>query len=456
MTKIFLGAHRNPYLSTQHRFMAEAYSLYQVNEFLKRTIALNFPNEIWVKAEIAQIRESRGHWYLELVEKAEGQDEIIAQSSAAIWRGTYATLARKIGSELKGILADGMEVMVKCKMTYHERYGLKMNITDVQPEYTIGRLAKERAATIAKLKQLKLMDVNKLLEAQIVLQKVAVISAITAAGYQDFHQQLAENSMGYDFVIDLYPAAMQGINAEPEVLKQLKNIAEKKYYDAVVIIRGGGAKLDLVAFDSLMLATAVAKFPLPVLVGIGHDIDESVIDMVAYKSLKTPTAVAEYIIAYNQVFEEGLLANFEEIRENVLDRLQIEKDRLTKNEEYVKLRIPAKLVEKRLALTRIKSFLQVQIPQQLNLEKQRLTYLTKGLQPMVKSKLDQLTSNIITLEKQVALLSPDATLARGYSISLLNGKTISAKNKPKKGDNLTTLTKIGQVESTINNYEPKK
>ena len=337
--------------------MADAYSLYQVNEFLKRTIALNFPNEIWIKAEISQIRESRGHWYIELVEKAEGQDEIIAQSSAVIWRGAYATLLRKIGTELKGILADGMEVMVKCKMTYHERYGLKMTISDVQPEYTIGKLAKERAATIAKLKKLQLMDVNKLLEAPIVMQKVAVISAITAAGYQDFHRQLEENSMGYEFVIDLYPAAMQGLNSEPEVLKQLEAIKEKEYYDVVVIIRGGGAKLDLVAFDSLAMATAVAKYPKPVLVGIGHDIDESVVDMVAYKSLKTPTAVAEYIIAHNQVFEDEILHNFERIRENVLDKLESEKERLGRSEEYVKLRIPAKLVEKRLALTRIKSFL---------------------------------------------------------------------------------------------------
>jgi len=407
--------------------MAEAYSLYQVNEFLKRTIALNFPNEIW-----------------------------IAQSSAVIWRGTYATLIRKIGTELKGILADGMEVMVKCKMTYHERYGLKMTIGDVQPEYTIGKLAKERAATIAKLKQLKLMDVNRLLQAPTVMQKVAVISAITAAGYQDFHRQLAENSMGYEFIIDLYPAAMQGLNSEPEVLQQLEAINEKDYYDVVVIIRGGGAKLDLVAFDSLAMAIAVAKYPKPVLVGIGHDIDESVVDMVAYKSLKTPTAVAEYIIAHNQVFEEEILSNFEMIRENIMDRLQSEKERLSRSEEYVKLRIPAKLVDKRLALARIKSFLQVQIPQQINLEKQRLTYLTKGLQPMVKSKLDQFTSTIIALEKQVQLLSPDSTLARGYSISLLNGKSISEKNKPSKGDTLVTLTKVGQVNSIIDNYEPEK
>ncbi len=436
--------------------MADAYSLYQVNEFLKRTIALNFPNEIWIKAEISQIRESRGHWYIELVEKAEGQDEIIAQSSAVIWRGTYATLMRKIGMDLKAILADGMEVMVKCKMTYHERYGLKMTIGDVQPEYTIGKLAKERAATIAKLKQLQLMDVNKLLEAPIVIQKVAVISAITAAGYQDFHRQLEENSMGYEFIIDLYPAAMQGLNSEPEVLMQLEAIREKDYYDAVVIIRGGGAKLDLVAFDSLAMAMAVAKYPKPVLVGIGHDIDESVVDLVAYKSLKTPTAVAEYIIAHNQVFEDEILHHFDKIRENVMDRLQTEKDRLSRSEEYVKLRIPTKLVDKRLALTKIKSFLQVHVPQQLNLEKQRILYLTKGLQPMVKAKLDQLTLNIEGLEKQVQLLSPDATLARGYSISLLNGKSISEKNRPNKGDAMITLTKVGQVESTINNYEQKK
>ncbi len=433
--------------------MTEAYSLYQVNEFLKRTIALNFPNDIWIRAEISQIRESRGHWYLELVEKAEGQDLIIAQSSAAIWRNTYGQLLHKVGTELKGILADGMEVMVKAKVTYHERYGLKLNITDVQAEYTLGRLAKDRAAAIEKLRKLKLMDLNKMIPAPLVLQKIAVISSATAAGFQDFQKQLEENAMGYAFNIDLFPAAMQGMNTEPEVLHQLKMIAAKKRYDVVVIIRGGGAKLDLVAFDSFEISSAVAKYKLPVLVGIGHDIDESILDMVAYKSLKTPTAVADYVIANNQVFEENLFINFDIIKEVVSQKIIEEKEMLLDYESFLKLKIPAKLVDHKISLQRITSFLTLHIPQRLNLEKQRLDFLLNSLQPVSRTKIEQLKAGIESWEKQIKLLSPEATLARGYTISTINGKSISEKNQPTVGDELITLSSVGKLRSKIENYE---
>ena len=434
----------------------EAYSLYQVNEYLKRTIALNFPNQIWVQAEIAQIRESRGHWYIELVEKSEGQEDIIAQSSAVIWRNTYAQLFAKIGPDLKGILSDGMEVMVKCQLSYHERYGLKLTISDVQPEFTIGKLARERAATIAKLKALNLMDANKSLEAPIVIQKIAVISSTTAAGFQDFQRQLEENPLGYQFKVDLFPSAMQGLNTEPEVLTQLAHIVKRGGYDVITIIRGGGAKLDLVAFDSLAISVAIAKLKIPVLIGIGHDIDESVVDMVAYRSLKTPTAVADYIIAANQVFEENILRLYDELKAETIHQLQQENDQLIRQEEFIRLTVPNKLLENRLTLERKKDFLQIHLPQQLSAENLRLDYLIRGFLPLLKSQLNKFTAGLEAKEAQINLLSPDATLARGYSISLINGKSLSKDNLPKAGKELITLSRVGKVISKIENYEQGK
>lgn len=434
----------------------EAYSLFQVNEFIKRSIAINFPAPIWVQAEIGQIRQARGHWYLELVEKGERDDEIVARASAAIWANKYLQIKKKVGINLDAILAEGMEVMVKCQVSFHERYGMKFSVEDVQAEYTLGKLAQDRAATVAELRRLELLGGNAKVEAQPVLQRLAVISGATAAGYQDFVKQLKNNKYGYHFSIDFFPAAMQGPQLEPEILEGLSSIVEQGNFDAVIIIRGGGSRLDLMGFDSLLLSKAIAMFPIPVLTGIGHDIDETVIDLVAYKALKTPTAVADYIVHYNSHFEENLLEKIQFITAEAELYLQIEKDKLIRSEEFLKIKIPALLADAQYQLNHQRLFLAQQIPSRLREEAQRLAFKTKQLNPAAARILEMANLKLEKIKTQVELLSPEKILERGFSINLINGKAIGKNNLPKLGDQMTTITRVGEIASKIENYEQKK
>jgi len=410
----------------------DAYSLYQVNEYIKRSIAINFPTAIWIQAEIGQIRQARGHWFIELVEKGEKEDEIVAQAPAVIWAPKYLQIKKKIGADLNAILADGMEVMLKCQVNFHERYGLKFAVEDIQAEYTLGKLAKDRQATIAELRKLNLLGANTKVEAKPVLQRLAIISSASAAGYQDFVQQLKENKYGYRFFIDLFPAAMQGVRLEPEMLEALSQIAEAKAYDAVVIIRGGGSRLDLMGFDSLLLSKAIALFPLPVLTGIGHDIDEAVIDLIAYRALKTPTAVAEYLVHYNLHFEEDLLEQVQWIYSEAALCLQKEKDQLLRHEAFFKIKVPALLSDANYVL------------------QHQLSLLQQSSHRLLSTRLLQLEQ----LGTSIELLSPEKILQRGFSINLIDGKAIGNNNLPKPGKVMTSKTRVGEVVSKIEQYEP--
>lgn len=433
----------------------DAYSLYQVNEFIKRSIALNFPAAIWIQAEIGQVRQSRGHWFIELVEKGEAKDEIIAQASAVIWSGKYQQIKRKVGKDLDAILEDGMEVMLQCNINFHERYGLKFSIVDVQAEYTLGKLAKERAATIAELKKLNLIGGNARVAAAPVLQRIAVISSSTAAGYQDFIEHLKNNPFGYRFFIDLYPAAMQGPQLEPENLEALSRIHAEGGYDAVVLIRGGGSRLDLMGFDSLLLSKAIAQFSIPVLTGIGHDIDEAVVDLVAFKALKTPTAVAEYLVHYNAHFEEDLLEQIQLIQGEAELCIQKAKDDVLHWEQFIQVKVPALLADQKHMLAQNLNFFTREIPLMLREENQRLLFQEKRLMPAASRILETTKLKLERKIREVELLSPDKILARGFSINLINGKSLGPGNIPVEGDEMLTLSRVGKITSKVEKYEQK-
>jgi len=286
----------------------EKYTLHQLQVHLQRVVALNFPETLWVSCEIAQFSYSRGHIFLQIVQKEEDSDEILAQANANLWAKKRRKLQEKLGDQFSEVLREGVAVLLKVQVDFHPRYGLSLQIEDIDMSYTFGKLALQRIQTLKKLHQLKLIGKNAQLELPNVLQRIAVISSPTAAGYEDFLQQLRHNPYGYHFETQLFPAAMQGQAVEGEVIQQLQNIKEELLsYDVVVIIRGGGAKLDLMAFDSFNLCQAIAQYHLPVFSGIGHEIDETLIEQVVHTPLKTPTAVAEFIIQYNLQFEGHLL-----------------------------------------------------------------------------------------------------------------------------------------------------
>jgi exodeoxyribonuclease VII large subunit len=267
--------------------MAErtSYTLLELNQYIRRVISLNFDQPVWIECEIGQASFSRGHWYFDLIQKE--NETIAAQCQAALWASVYFFLKKKSPVAPEEILKQGMAVKIKVNVDYHERFGLKLIIEDIDSSFTIGMLEMQRQAILLEIKQRNLVRKNAEAYLPSVVQRVAVISSDKAAGWKDFIKHLTDNPYGYDIAADLYQAAMQGSQVETEILQCLDEIdSGRENYDAVAIIRGGGGRTDLAAFDNLAIALRIAEFQLPVFIGIGHEIDQCVLDIVAYKSDK--------------------------------------------------------------------------------------------------------------------------------------------------------------------------
>ncbi|MFI3280740.1 MAG: exodeoxyribonuclease VII large subunit [Rikenellaceae bacterium] len=276
--------------------MATSITLSELQLSIKGALSEKFPLAVWVTAEISELKVNySGHCYLELVEKIEGKTMAKAQSRAVIWRSSYAMISSHFRSQTGQELAPGLKVLIKVLVNYHELYGLSLQITDIDPTYTLGEGERERQLTIARLKKEGVWDMNREQPLPTLLQNIAIISSANAAGYQDFCNEIGRSK--YHFALTLFDAYMQGAAAEESIVAALEAIASSPVeYDAVVIIRGGGSVGDLQCFDGYRVASHVAQFPLPIIAGIGHDKDVSVVDMVAAKSLKTPTAVATMLV----------------------------------------------------------------------------------------------------------------------------------------------------------------
>lgn len=277
---------------------SQALKLSELTAFIRRVFALNLPEPVWVTAELAQATISRGHCWLTLIEQAEDGAEVIAQLEAVAWGNALQKIRRERGRRLvDGVLTAGMSVRLRVTASFHERFGLRLVVEDVDTTHTIGLLEQQRQATLEALARDGLLTRNASLTLPLLPNRLAIVSSDTAAGLVDFRRQLSENLYGYVFKSDLYPAAMQGARTGEEIIRRLRQIERRRdEYDAVIIVRGGGGKMDLAAFDGEALCRAVASTPLPVLVGIGHEVDETLLDRVAHRSLKTPTAVAVYLI----------------------------------------------------------------------------------------------------------------------------------------------------------------
>lgn len=376
--------------------MQQTYSLFQLNQHIRRVLALNLSEPVWVETEIAQCKSSRGHYYLEFVQKEDAEDgQIKAQASGILWSRSYRKLRRERGKVLEALLQDGVAVKLQVRVDFHERYGLKLFVEDIDPAYTLGQLAVKRKEIIARLGAEGLLPRNRQLVLPPVLQHIAVISSENAAGYEDFRQHLLGNPFGYAYRSVLFPAAMQGEQAEKEIIAQLKKIKRRTgEFDVVAIMRGGGARLDLNAFDSYDLGKAVAECPLPVLVGIGHEIDETVLDLVAHQSLKTPTALADFLLYHNERFEAGL-------QQQALS-LQQTLSRVSRQ----------KALELEHLSQRVRHLAQKQVQtahSELELQTSRLGFLTK--QPLQRAKEELRRHELI-----LSLLDQQATLERGYAI----------------------------------------
>ncbi|MGM9794638.1 MAG: exodeoxyribonuclease VII large subunit [Candidatus Aphodosoma sp.] len=273
-------------------------SLYELNNYISRQIRSFMPSSIWVTAEISSVsRNASGHCYLELVEKSEMNDNIIARQRAIIWASKYADIHRRFVEVARSELKAGISILFCCDVQFHELYGMSLNIIDIDPVFTIGDIQRRKQEIIKRLTEEGLLKLNSLLPLPMAPKNIAVISSNTAAGYGDFVHQLFENNYGFDYNVTLFRSVMQGDKTEDDLMGALSDIATRATdFDMVVIIRGGGSSTDLQAFDSERIARQIAHFPLPVIVGIGHLRDNTVLDMVAARSVKTPTAAAEFII----------------------------------------------------------------------------------------------------------------------------------------------------------------
>ena len=359
-------------------------SLYELNNQIRSVLKTGLSAGIWIHAEISSISVQRvGHCYIELIEKDENTGSIIAKSRANIWSHTYKLISSYFLEETGKTLTAGMKVAFYVDVTFHEVYGISLNVSDIDPAYTLGESARRKAQVIKKLEEDGVIDMNKLLSIKPLLKNIAVVSAEGAAGYGDFVHQLTNNKYGYHYNITLFNSLMQGEKAEESILLSLDKVLERlPEFDVLVVIRGGGATSDLDCFDGYNISASIAQFPLPVLTGIGHTRDVSVVDMVANMPLKTPTAVAEFIIGHTRSLEEKIDSYIEQLSRSVTMLL----DKQTRKLD------------------------------------QCLTLL-----PLYANKfLDRKLHALELMERSLELMSPESILKKGYAIVEKNGKSASA------------------------------
>lgn len=306
-------------------------SLFELHQQIREELEVAFPESYWVVAEVAQVNvdKRKGHCYLTLVDKGDDARQMLAQARATIWGTRYQMLGRYFEEKTGQPLKAGLKVLLQASVRFHELYGLSLDISNIDPNYTIGDLARQRQETLKRLEAEGLLTANKQLELPLVPQRLAVISSATAAGYQDFIHQLQNNSYGYVFETTLFPAVVQGNDSPASVAAAMARvIEEKENFDIIILIRGGGSQTDLSCFDDYKIAAAIGHSPLPVLTGIGHERDESIADLVAHTRLKTPTAVAGYLIDRFHEAEELAEGLYDSIRMFSAQQLKATSDRL--------------------------------------------------------------------------------------------------------------------------------
>ena len=430
--------------------MTKALTLYELNQLVHQTITISMPDEYWVEAEISDIREVRGHCYMELIQKDEYGNTPLARASAKCWKNKWMYISPHFERITGHILRAGMKILVQVYADFHETYGFSWIITDMDPTFTMGDMARKRQDIIRKLQEAGVLELQKELSLPLFTQRIAVISSEQAAGYGDFCNQLAENDYGFQFKLSLFRSIMQGEQIESSIISALNEINRQiDHFDVVVIIRGGGSTSDLSGFDSLLLAENVANFPLPVITGIGHDRDESVLDLVSHIRVKTPTAVATLLIdhlieVYNRISDVQ-----EELIQMVQRRIEIEKIRLNVISE--KVPVLFSLVSNRQNAWFDNFFLRIQnaITNRITQTEQHLNSLSKTLSPLYEHIRIRENHRLEILQQKIKAQDPMLILNRGYSITTLNGRVIRNAKNLKKGDTLCTQMAKGKVTSIV-------
>jgi exodeoxyribonuclease VII large subunit len=450
-------------------------SLFELSQRIKQALDNEFVSTLWVIGEISDIKENiSGHCYLELVEKESSNDFPKAKARGTIWARSYRMIKPFFESATGRKLGSGIKVLVQCTVNYHPIYGLSLNIIDIDPAFTIGDIEMARQETINKLISEGVFNMNKEVPMPLLPKNIAVISSPTAAGFEDFTNQLFGNPYQYAFNVKLFAATMQGDNAEESIIGALDRIYSIiNSWDVVVIIRGGGSQLDLNCFDSYQLVSNIAQFPIPIITGIGHERDVTVADMVAHTRQKTPTAVAEFLINQFENAENWLIEandNFMDAVKLVLDShvqsLSTLSNRITpavlRSTKYENIKLERVSHSAQEATTRLISkedltierrYSKFSILSKLTISKyqQTLSQSFKSISSKPFNLLDKEQKYLVNIDKTINALDPVNVLKRGYSITLFNGKALINSQEVKKGDQIETLVSSGKISSTVSN-----
>lgn len=426
-------------------------SLYELNALVKRSINTCMPDTYWVQAELSDVRSNySGHCYLEFVQKEPRGNKLIAKARGTIWSNVYRLLKPYFEEETGQAFVAGIKVMVKVTVEFHELYGYSLTVQDIDPTYTLGDMARRRREILKQLEEEGVLTLNKELEIPLLAQRIAVISSATAAGYGDFCNQLEHNPYGFVFYPHLFPSIMQGERVEPSVIAALDAInACRDHWDVVVIIRGGGATSDLSGFDTYELAANCAQFPLPIITGIGHERDDTVLDSVSHTRVKTPTAAAEFLINHLHDTAEMLENHASAILQAVSTRMEREKVRLARIAERIPVQTRMRLNEEHYRQERIMKQLEVGWQSRLAKETHFLNMLETQLGGVSQRRLVKEQHRLQLLEQEVKAASPEHLLKRGYSITLKNGKTVTDASALQPGDELTTRLAQGEIKSIV-------
>ena len=393
---------------------------------VRESIECEMPEEYWVEAELSECRETRGHCYMELIQKDELSATPVAKAQAKCWANKWLTIRPYFERITGQQLHAGMKVLLQVYPQFHEAYGFSWIVNDIDPTYTIGDMARKRQEIIKKLKDEGVFDLQKELQLPMFCQRIAVISSQTAAGYGDFCNQLADNPYGFKFETQLFPATMQGEGVEQSIINALERIYDTDY-DCVVIIRGGGATSDMSGFDTLALAENVANFPIPIITGIGHERDESILDMVSHTRVKTPTAAAAFLI--------------EHLKE-VLDVIDNSQDRIARYAQQKLTTLNSQLAIVSESIPRLFSLVKTRQESKLDIFEQRM-------RTSIDRRLTSESHKLELISEKLKALDPTLLLARGYSITMHNGHAVKDASSLAPGTEIETRLAKGTIHSII-------
>lgn len=406
---------------------AHALSLYQLNALVKQGLKACLPDAYWVQAELSEVHANyNGHCYVEFVQKDPRSNNLIAKARGTIWSNVYHLLKPYFEEATGQTFTAGIKVLVKVTVDFHELYGFSLSVQDIDPTYTLGDMARRRQEILRQLEAEGVLTMNKELPLPACLQRIAVISSATAAGYGDFCNQLQHNPYGLVFYTRLFPAVMQGDRTEASVIAALDAIAaQQDRWDAVVIIRGGGATSDLSCFDTYALAANCAQYPLPIITGIGHERDDTVIDSVAHTRVKTPTAAAEFLIAHQLQAAEAVESLAARMRDSLVGRLEEQQRRLQRLMERLPLQV------------------------KMRLQAENHERIALRLESAVNTLMLKQQHRLELIQNQLKAASPEHLLKLGYSITLKDGHAVTDASQLQPGDLLTTRLWHGTAVSKV-------